>query len=79
MLSYTFISISANGNILPELEEAEKLNIKKMMNDINLIVPYTIDKRVFECKIEQLEEALRAKGKQLIDHINRDRGGSKRQ
>lgn len=49
MLSYTFISISANGNILPELEEAEKLNIKKMMNDINLIVPYTIDKRVFEC------------------------------
>ena len=52
MLSYTFIKETTDitdSNILDELEESKKFNIKKTMNEINLIVPDKIDRRIFDC------------------------------
>ena len=37
---------------------------------------WEIGKRKYEDKIKKLDEALKAKSKQLIDKINRDRGGN---
>ena len=49
MLSYTFIKISTDDNNLPELEDSYKFKIKNMMNNIQLIVPDNIDKKIYEC------------------------------
>ena len=49
MLSYTFIKLDHNNNILEELDAAKKFNIKKTLNDIDLPVPNNIDSKIFEC------------------------------
>jgi len=37
-------------------------------------IQWEVDKTKYQKKIKQLDEALKAKGKQLVDLINRDRG-----
>ena len=55
-------------NEIEELEESHRLQKQKWKKE----------RYEYEVKLKQVDEALKVKGKQLLEHINRDRGKERR-